>query len=83
MQTLIILGSRNPDGQTARAADAFFQGVVGEGSQGEKLFLPQMNVERCRQCENNGWGVCRTEGRCVIEDDFASLVDYIDTKIIT
>ena len=78
MKVVIVLGSRNPEGQTARAAEAFLQGVTtSEGNQGEQIFLPQMNIERCRQCEDNGWGICRTEGRCVIEDDFASLVDKI------
>lgn len=72
MQTIILLGSRSPNGQTARAAGAFFQGA---GSKGEQLFLPQMNIQSCRQCEDNGWGICRTEGRCVIEDDFAAVVD--------
>ena len=75
MQTMVILGSRNPDGQTAKAADALFQGMADKGAQGEKFFLPEMSVERCRQCDDRGWGICRTEGRCVIEDDFASLVD--------
>ncbi|MBC8235082.1 flavodoxin family protein [bacterium] len=77
MKVLIVLGSRNPKGQTARAAGALLQGVTSEGSQGEQIFLPQMNIERCRQCDDGGWGICRTEGRCVIEDDFALLVDKI------
>ncbi len=77
MNVVILLGSRNPKGQTARAADAFLQGLTREGSEGEAIFLPQMKIERCRQCEDNGWGICRTEGRCVIEDDFAMLVDKI------
>ena len=75
MKTVILLGSRNPDGQTARAVNALSQGVVSKGGQIEQVFLPQMNIERCRQCENSGWGICRTEGRCVIEDDLAALVD--------
>ena len=77
MKVLIVLGSRNPQGQTARAAEALLQGVTSEGGQGEQVFLPKMNIERCRQCENSGWGICRTEGQCVIEDDFALLVDKI------
>jgi multimeric flavodoxin WrbA len=77
MKVLIVLGSRNPKGQTARAADAFLQGVTSEGSQCEQVFLPKMKIERCRQCEDNGWGICRTEGKCVIEDDFALIVDKI------
>ena len=77
MKALIVLGNRNPEGRTARAADAFFQGLVSEGSEGEQVFLPQMKIERCRQCEDSGWGTCRTEGQCVIEDDFAGLVEKI------
>ncbi len=77
MKALMISGSRNPEGQTARAARALLQGIAGNGGQYEEFFLPKMNVERCRQCEDSGWGICRTEGRCVIEDDFASLVEKI------
>ena len=36
-----------------------------------------MKIERCRQCEDDGWGICRAEGQCAIKDDFASLVDKI------
>ncbi|MCX5642887.1 MAG: flavodoxin family protein [Candidatus Omnitrophica bacterium] len=77
MKTLIILGSRNPKGQTARAARAVFEGLASEGGKGEKVFLPQKKIELCRQCDINGWGICRTEGRCVIEDDFSLLVGKI------
>jgi len=77
MNVLVVLGSRNPEGQTARAAEALLQGVTNEGGQGEQVFLPKMNIEKCRQCDDGGWGICRTEGKCVIEDDFASLVDKI------
>lgn len=77
MKLVIILGSRNPEGQTARAADALVEGVVGAGWEAERVFLPQITVERCRQCDERGWGDCRSEGRCVVEDDFASVVDQI------
>ncbi|MFQ6044025.1 MAG: flavodoxin family protein [Candidatus Poribacteria bacterium] len=77
MKILIVLGNRNPQGQTARAADALLQGVTSEGGQGERVFLPKMNIESCRQCEDSGWGICRTEGKCVIEDDFATIVGKI------
>ena len=75
MNAVAILGSRNPEGQTARAADAFCQGISQAGGQSEKIFLTHLNIERCRQCEQNGWGLCRSEGRCVIEDDFAGVVE--------
>ncbi|MBD3185007.1 hypothetical protein GF312_22175 [Candidatus Poribacteria bacterium] len=75
MKALIIMGSRNPDGQTARAADGMIQGM--NISEIEQFFLPRMKIDRCRQCDNAGWGICRTKGECVIKDDFASLVDKI------
>ena len=78
MHVLILLGSRNPQGQTATAADALARGAQQQGAEIEMAILPTLRIERCRQCDNEGWGLCRTEGRCVIDDDFASLVDRIE-----
>jgi len=77
MKVIVVLGSRNPQGQTARAANALLEGVIEGGGQGEQAFLPPLKIERCRQCEDSGWGICRSEGRCTIDDDFASLVARI------
>jgi multimeric flavodoxin WrbA len=78
MEVIILMGSRNPEGKTAEAANAMLQGISDEGGKGEMVFLPEMTIERCRQCEANGWGICREQGKCIIEeDDFASLVDKI------
>jgi multimeric flavodoxin WrbA len=77
MKAMVILGSRNPAGQTARAAGALVEGLASEGAEVERVFLPQIQIERCRQCDENGWGTCRSEGRCTIEDDFAGLVDKV------
>ncbi len=77
MQAVIISGSRNPSGQTATAANAWLKGFASKEGDVELIFLPQSCIERCRQCEENGWGICRTEGQCVIEDDFASIVSKI------
>jgi len=74
MKAIIISGSRNPQGQTAKAARALLEGLRSQGADGELAFLPEMHLERCRQCDPAGWGICRTEGKCVIEDGFASLV---------
>ena len=54
MRTVIISGSRNPDGQTARAAEALLEGLASAGADGEMLFLPSKNIERCRQCDQAG-----------------------------
>lgn len=77
MKALVISGSRNPEGQTAQAVKAFCEGFRGGGGQCELAFLPEMDIQRCRQCDPDGWGICTTEGRCVIEDDFAALVAKI------
>ena len=77
MKLIIVNGARNPTGQTARAADSVGRGAAARGAQVEHVLLPPLHVERCRQCNDDGWGICRTEGRCVIEDDFAALVGKI------
>lgn len=77
MKALAVLGSRNPAGRTATSVDALLQGLKDEGWQGESVFLTEKTIEHCRQCDQDGWGICRSEGRCVIEDDVASLLDQI------
>jgi len=77
MHVIIVLGSRNPSGQTAAAAGAFLAGIREGGGDGEEVFLPPRQIERCRQCDDNGWGTCRSDGRCAIADDFAALVERI------
>lgn len=79
MHVLAICGSRNPQGQTARAVDAVLEGVSRAGGQVERVFLPELHLERCRQCDERGWGTCRTEGHCCIEDDMDALVAKIRT----
>ncbi len=77
MRILVLSGSRNPNGRTARAINAIGKGASKAGSNIDTVFLPELSLERCRQCESNGWGICRTEGRCIIEDDFAPLVEKL------
>lgn len=78
MKLILICGSRNPEGQTARAARAVMKGfLAAPKDNAELIFLTQHKIERCRQCGDSGWGLCREEGRCVIKDDFAELVDKI------
>lgn len=78
MGILILSGSRNREGQTARAIKALCQGIAAAGGSSETIFMPELQLERCRQCDNDGWGFCRSEGYCVIEDDFAKTVAKIE-----
>ena len=77
MNILIISGSRNPEGKTAQAVNAVLEGAKEAGSDVELVFLPALNLERCRQCEKNGWGICKSKGRCIAEDDFNPLFDKV------
>jgi len=75
MKVIVISGSRNPSGQTASAADAFLAGVADAGGVGEQIFLPQLNIQSCRQCKDDGWGDCTGRGQCCIDDDMIAVVD--------
>ena len=55
--------------------NAVLEGAKGAGSDVELIFLPTVNLERCRQCDLRGWGICKSEGRCVAEDDFNTLLE--------
>ena len=74
MEILSILGSRNHAGRTAQSVEALVRGASAEGAVCSQVFLTSLNIERCRQCDEAGWGLCRSEGRCVIQDDFAAVV---------
>jgi len=32
-----------------------------------------------RQCDKEGWGICQSENRCIIEDDFDLIVAKLTT----
>ena len=77
MNFVIISGSRNPEGQTAQALRAVQKGIEANGGKVETIFLPAMKIERCRQCDDSGWGICIREGQCIIPDDFAVITAKI------
>jgi NAD(P)H-dependent FMN reductase len=73
MKILILSGSKNRAGKTASAIEAIRTGITKAGGEAECIYLTELNLERCRQCNRDGWGICRTEQRCIIEDDFAAI----------
>ncbi len=83
MKTLIISGSRNPEGRTAMLINALCKGVESSGGETEVLFLPNMDIKVCRQCEKDGWGDCRDNDRCVLHDDFTSIEEKISNSDVT
>jgi multimeric flavodoxin WrbA len=74
MNAIVLCGARNRDGQTARAAHALAGGLAAGGAGVRVLHLPEADIQRCRQCDSDGWGLCRREGRCVIEDSFDEIL---------
>jgi NAD(P)H-dependent FMN reductase len=77
MKVLVISGSKNREGKTSRAIEAIRRGIAKAKGDAECIFLTELNLEKCRQCNPDGWGICRSEHRCVIEDDFAATADKI------
>jgi multimeric flavodoxin WrbA len=69
MNIVAIHGSPNEDGLTESLAKAALAGAAEAGADTGLVRLTDLRLESCRQC-GDGWGVCREEGRCVIEDDF-------------
>ena len=82
MKLLVLSGSRNRQGKTAQAINAVIKGTNEAGGSSECIFLPELTLERCRQCNSDGWGICRSEGHCIIDDDFTSVVEKIETADI-
>lgn len=83
MKAIIISGSRNPEGRTALLIKALCKGLESSGGQTEVIYLPNMDIEVCRQCNSDGWGICRDEDKCIIDDDFPSIVEKIDSADVT
>ena len=68
----VIWSSPNTDGLTAAAVKQIVNGLRDAGAQAEEIHLNRKKLEHCRAC-GNGWGTCRTNGTCVIRDDFAEI----------
>ena len=72
----IIWSSPNTDGLTASAKNMFVSGLTEKGIQVTDIHLNAKNIEMCKAC-GDGWGTCRNEGVCVIQDDFAEIFETL------
>jgi multimeric flavodoxin WrbA len=77
VKVVILSGSRNREGQTARLIKAVQKGISAGKGESEVIFLIEKSIERCRMCDPDGWGLCRREGVCIIEDDLQGIIDKI------
>jgi len=72
MKVTAIQSSPNLEGLTSSLAQAVLKGVDAEGGKTELVHLNRLDIKPCIACEG-GWGKCRSEGVCAIEDDFEDL----------
>lgn len=72
MNCIAIQSSPNRNGLTSRLAQAVLNGFIAEGGATELVHLNDLDIQTCIAC-NNGWGECRDQGSCILEDDFDDL----------
>ena len=69
MRIVVMQASPNEDGLTASMAKQAMAGAQAAGAETELVHLCNLNLEACRACDSDGWGRCRRESLCIIEDD--------------
>ncbi len=74
MRILVIQASPNEDGLTATMAKEAMAGAQAAGAETEFVHLRKLDLKACRACDD-GWGRCRSESLCVIEDDLEVVRD--------
>ena len=80
MKVVIVWSSPNENGLTASAKESFLSGLKKAGTEYEEVHLNKFKTEHCLAC-GNGWGTCRSEGRCIIKDDFESITPLYNSYI--
>lgn len=70
MQVFGLNCSPNTDGLTATMLEAALEGAKEAGAFAVPCALRRLRIEACRACGTSHDGLCHTECRCAIEDDF-------------
>jgi multimeric flavodoxin WrbA len=76
MKILAIQTSPNHDGLTAETAKRVMKGAEKAGHKTELININDDIIKKCKACDG-GWGQCRRVGTCILEDDFAGIIDKI------
>jgi len=77
MRILVMQASPNENGLTASMAKEAMAGATAAGAQTELIHMKKMELEACRACDD-GWGRCRRESLCIIEDDLEKLREKME-----
>jgi len=73
MRVMVIVGSRDHEGYTARAVKSIMSIFSDDDS--TIIYLPKSKILNCIQCGKDGWGECRSKGTCLLEDDFNMILN--------
>jgi multimeric flavodoxin WrbA len=76
MSVLVLASSPNKDGLTAECAQAAADGVRAAGGEAQIIWLNDEGIGLCKACDR-GWGPCRQEHRCVVEDGFQAVHERV------
>jgi len=76
MGILVFASSPNKDGLTAECAQAACEGIRSSGREAELVWLNDAGIGVCQAC-GNGWGTCRTEDYCQVEDGFQAVHEKV------
>lgn len=47
------------------------------GNEVEHICINQKNIQRCLTCGKRGWGICLEQHKCVLDDDFNEIYNYM------
>lgn len=72
MNVMIFTSSPNIDGLTAACGNAAKAGVEEAGAHVVMVSLNRHKIGSCHAC-GNGWGTCRNEHKCQVQDAFQGL----------
>ncbi len=78
MKLCVIYSSPNRDGLTVACAAAAAEGARTGGAEVAEVRLNDLAIGSCEAC-GDGWGTCRTEHECHVEDDFQPLHGQVCT----
>ncbi len=51
--------------------------LKSSGNEVEHICINQKNIQRCLACGERGWGICLKQHKCVQEDDFNGIYEYM------
>lgn len=76
MRVVGLNASPNEDGLTATMLKSALAGAAEAGAETQLINMKGLELGACQQCDD-GWGRCRREGRCIVEDDLHALREQL------